>query len=93
MVDLLELGRKGKRSLDGNISYRKAGLLVFIILGRFTNHKQEIFRGVYSLEKSIQGQNKIQHIEENNEDEDEEIFDKDPNARLVFYLVQCDEPM
>ena len=52
MVDLLELGRKGKRSLDGNISYRKAGLLVFIILGRFTNHKQEIFRGVYSLDKS-----------------------------------------
>ncbi|XP_023319855.1 uncharacterized protein KIAA2013 homolog [Eurytemora carolleeae] len=32
MVDLLELGRRGKRSLDGNISYRKAGLLVFILL-------------------------------------------------------------
>ena len=52
MVDLLELGRRGKRSLDGNISYRKAGLLVFILLGRFTNHKQEIFRGVYFLVKS-----------------------------------------
>ena len=52
MVDLLELGRRRKRSLDGNISYRKAGLLVFILLGRFTNHKQEIFRGVYFLQKS-----------------------------------------
>ena len=55
--------------------------------------KERPIQWVYSLEKLIQGQNEIQHIEESNDDKESEIFDKDPDARLVFYLVQCDEPM
>ena len=33
MSELVELGRRLKRSLDGNISYRKAAILTIIVLG------------------------------------------------------------
>jgi hypothetical protein len=49
--------------------------------------KDRPIQWVYSLEK----EKPILAAAEENAEEDEG-FEKDPEARLVFYLVQCEEP-
>jgi hypothetical protein len=48
--------------------------------------KDRPIQWVYSLEKETPT------LAEENREEEDDGFEKDPEARLVFYLVQCEEP-